>query len=647
MRGACVIAALALAGGTARAAPLAAQVRFAVIGDYGTGSQAERDVAALVRGWNPEFIATTGDNNYYHGARETIDVNVGQHYQEFIGDYRGAFGPGSVINRFFPIPGNHDWDSGEAFGLQPYLDYFTLPGNERYYDIRWGPVHLFMLDSDPREPDGHDPGSAQSEWLKRRLRASGDPWNLVFIHHAPHSSGGIHGSQMTSRWPFTPWGAQATFAGHDHHYERLFADGIPHFVNAAGGAPLYTGNPPIAESRVLFDGDWGAQLVTADLDSVRIEFFTRGGALVDRYHLTPWTLDGLAEPNLDPVATGGLRLYADRVGDWLYVACDGSGEGDDDRFVFVSRSSAAAGQVAMPLGKEGTVPGWDFFLFEDGASDRATWHLANGAVVPLNAGSDANTGPLLEGAFNMVEAWGHVPESVHLCAASFGGEEGGALNPALQVPSPGTADGDIEPQELLGYGLPQAALDRQCPWVIDGILEAGLTPRAQNGEQRLYAEQRGEWLCVAALARDTAVTTHDVFIYVARAPGAVRQTNWLKAGGVAAWDFFLAREGAGTGSQNWWSDAEEDIYLRVSRFPHAAVNGGIIEGAFNMVQAWGAIPPSVSLAVGEYGTDIGGALDPRHQVPAAVFRNGTIGPEEFLTLPLSTVVPSGLVIGEE
>ena len=24
----------------------------------------------------------------------------------------------------------------------PYLDYFTLPGNERYYDFTWGPVHF-------------------------------------------------------------------------------------------------------------------------------------------------------------------------------------------------------------------------------------------------------------------------------------------------------------------------------------------------------------------------------------------------------------------------------------------------------------------------------------------------------------------------
>src|SRR5207302_2238374 len=47
-----------------RVTPAATSVRLAVIGDYGTGQQPEQDVANLVHGWNPDLIATTGDNNY-------------------------------------------------------------------------------------------------------------------------------------------------------------------------------------------------------------------------------------------------------------------------------------------------------------------------------------------------------------------------------------------------------------------------------------------------------------------------------------------------------------------------------------------------------------------------------------------------------
>ena len=39
-------------------------VRFAVIGDYGSGDQNEADVADLVKSWDPDLIITTGDNNY-------------------------------------------------------------------------------------------------------------------------------------------------------------------------------------------------------------------------------------------------------------------------------------------------------------------------------------------------------------------------------------------------------------------------------------------------------------------------------------------------------------------------------------------------------------------------------------------------------
>ena len=62
------------------------------------------------------------------------------------------------------------------------LVYFTLPGNERYYDFTWGPVHFFALDSDPNESDGITPDSVQGQWLQAQLAASTSPWNLVYTH---------------------------------------------------------------------------------------------------------------------------------------------------------------------------------------------------------------------------------------------------------------------------------------------------------------------------------------------------------------------------------------------------------------------------------------------------------------------------------
>ncbi|MEJ2600152.1 MAG: metallophosphoesterase [Anaerolineales bacterium] len=256
--------------------------RFAVIGDYGANSIAEGDVANLIKSWNPDFIVTVGDNNYPAGSADTIDQAIGQYFHEYIYPYQGEFGKGATQNRFFPTLGNHDWLTDRA---RPYLNYFSLPNNERYYDFVWGPVHFFMLDSDSHEPDGVSKSSLQAEWLKGQMSASTSPWNLVVFHHAPYSSG-LHGPTTWMRWPFQKWGASAVLSGHDHTYERLEENGIPYFVDGVGGGAVYDFTQVEAGSQVRYDADYGAMLVTADANSLTFQFITRKGKTIDTYTLT-------------------------------------------------------------------------------------------------------------------------------------------------------------------------------------------------------------------------------------------------------------------------------------------------------------------------------------------------------------------------
>jgi len=187
-----------------------ADTRFAVIGDFGQAGQPEKDVASLVKSWSPDFVITTGDNNYPDGTAATIDANVGQYYHDFIGSYKGTYGAGSATNRFFPTLGNHDWHTA---GAQPYLDYFTLPGNERYYDYVQGPVHFFVIDGDGNEPDGTSPTSVQGQWLKSHLATATEPWKVVYEHFPPYSSGTEHGSSTWMQWPYKDWGANIVMSG--------------------------------------------------------------------------------------------------------------------------------------------------------------------------------------------------------------------------------------------------------------------------------------------------------------------------------------------------------------------------------------------------------------------------------------------------
>jgi len=252
-------------------APTPPPVRFAVIGDFGLAGPAEQAVADLVHSWQPDFIVTVGDNNYPDGEHKTVKTNVLQYYGD---DIRSG--------RFFPALGNHDWREG----IDSFLHDLRPPGQRRYYDFVRGAVHIFVLDSDYREPDGNAADSRQAEWLRTGLQASDSPWNIVIVHHPPYSSG-KHGDQERLQWPYAQWGADAVIAGHDHDYERILRDGIVYFVNGLGGipGPYYFHNPPTEGSVVRYRDNYGALRVTATAQRLTFEFITIDGKTIDTYTL--------------------------------------------------------------------------------------------------------------------------------------------------------------------------------------------------------------------------------------------------------------------------------------------------------------------------------------------------------------------------
>ncbi|MBC8163417.1 MAG: metallophosphoesterase [Roseiflexaceae bacterium] len=251
--------------------------RLAVISDYGTASPNEARVAELVKSWQPDYVLTTGDNNYPAGEASTIDANIGQFYHEFIAPYQGSYGAGATTNRFFPVLGNHDLQTAQG---QPYFDYFTLPGNERYYAVDLGPARIYALNSMPGEQDGIAADSIQGRWLQQQLAASAACWNITLMHHPPFSSG-LHGSSDWMQWPFADWGADLVLAGHDHSYERIIQQGIPYLVNGLGGGAVYDLGPPVDGSQLQFNQAYGALLIELDRATLRFQFISVDGTVVD------------------------------------------------------------------------------------------------------------------------------------------------------------------------------------------------------------------------------------------------------------------------------------------------------------------------------------------------------------------------------
>ncbi len=226
------------------------------------------------------MILALGDNNYDNGAASTIDANIGKYFHDYILNYHGSYGAGSTEQRFWGCIGNHDYIATNA---QPYIDYFDFPGNEHYYDFVRGPVHFFAISSDTHEPDGVTSTSKQADWLRTQLSLSTSPWNIVFLHHPPFSSG-EHGANTQLQWPFQAWGADAVIGGHDHTFERIIQNGMVYFVNGLGGRSLYNWNATIAPGSVArYNADYGAQLIEATDRSMTFKFYNRAGEEIDTY----------------------------------------------------------------------------------------------------------------------------------------------------------------------------------------------------------------------------------------------------------------------------------------------------------------------------------------------------------------------------
>jgi hypothetical protein len=208
--------------------PEATHMRFAVMGDMGSGGAGQRAIAAQMVKWKPEFALAVGDIVYPNGEADLYGPRYFEPYGELV---RNA-----VV---YPALGNHDVRTANG---APYLAAFSLPqepGGERYYAVDYGPARFWAIDT--TQP--FHPGTPQYQWLAADLEKSTAKWKFAFFHHPAYSSG-LHGSNPAVQQHLVPLFTKhkfaAVFAGHDHHYERTYPiHGVTYFVSGGGGAFLY------------------------------------------------------------------------------------------------------------------------------------------------------------------------------------------------------------------------------------------------------------------------------------------------------------------------------------------------------------------------------------------------------------------------
>ena len=248
--------------------PLKAKsIRFAVIGDNGTGTSEEYEVAQQMERYREavgyDFVVMMGDNIY--GGHKPQDF-----VKKFEQPYKPLLDAGV---KFYATLGNHDDPDIE----RNYKLYDM--GGQRYYNFKKGDVEFFVLDSTYMDP-------TQLAWVKSKLESSTAKWKICYFHHPLFSDGKFHGSDLDLRSKLMPMfqvdGVNVVLSGHDHVYERIKPQsGIYFWVVGNSGelrAHDLRSSPNTAQG---FDTDRTFMLIEIDGDQLYFQTISRTGATID------------------------------------------------------------------------------------------------------------------------------------------------------------------------------------------------------------------------------------------------------------------------------------------------------------------------------------------------------------------------------
>jgi predicted phosphodiesterase len=253
--------------------PVKDKIRFAVIGDWGTGDRdgvgTARQMLAAHQRAPFDFVIAAGDNIYPNGSGRYFSKNFEQPFADLLKDQI----------KFYAVLGNHDVDAGRQDQCQYPL--FNMGGQNYYKFSRSnGMVEFFMIDST-------DPDRTHMTWLENSLRDSRAKWKIAVFHHPIYSSGKKHGSSVGLRKQlepmFTRYGVNVVFSGHDHIYERTVPQqGIQYFVTGAGGKTR-RGDVDLGSSirAASFDEDNHFMVIEVDDSQVSFQAISEAGAIVD------------------------------------------------------------------------------------------------------------------------------------------------------------------------------------------------------------------------------------------------------------------------------------------------------------------------------------------------------------------------------
>jgi tartrate-resistant acid phosphatase type 5 len=158
--------------------PAGKPIRVLAFGDFGTGSEAQKQTAAAMVAYNKlhpfDFGLTLGDNFYGQGLSTPTDPRWQTQWEQL-------YGPMGI--KFYATLGNHDWGgadspAAEILYTQKSPDW-RLPSP--YYTFTAGPVQFFAFDTPQMD-------ETELKWLDEQLAKSTAQWKVVYGHYHIYSA---------------------------------------------------------------------------------------------------------------------------------------------------------------------------------------------------------------------------------------------------------------------------------------------------------------------------------------------------------------------------------------------------------------------------------------------------------------------------
>jgi len=232
----------------------AQSLRFLVVGDTGSGTKHQKDVAGAMARYAAQHsssdpvqcVVMLGDNFYENGVKSTDDPQWDKKFEKI-------YDKTQLPMPFFAVLGNHDWRYDPVAQIQYAKD---KPGTRWIMDGFWYKrqyftaangdkplAEIFFIDTDLWIHKLDKLADKQMDWLADELKSSKARWKFVAGHH-PLYSNGEHGADSDTqnvRDLLSPllrkWRVDVYFSGHDHDLQRIEVPGHPtlFIISGAGG----------------------------------------------------------------------------------------------------------------------------------------------------------------------------------------------------------------------------------------------------------------------------------------------------------------------------------------------------------------------------------------------------------------------------